>query len=204
MRKADLVGSQYRTGLASIHITKLLNISGTCAFPPCLSLKSIFMDITTIFCLTSSDKMKPHLHQLSIQRQLCGPNNMCFKFTLSLIGFRSKNLQIQPARPTISHWHSLLSAGSGVCLLYGCRRLHLHISFVFWHRLMCCDAAPSVMWIWMGCVQRLPCQGEKDPDWQGDDLSLSQTNPFQISPRITPAHQFLFLEWLDSEMVIAF
>lgn len=96
-----------------------------------------------------------------------------------------------------------------VCLLYGCRRLHLHISFVFWQRLMCFDAVPSVMWIWMGCVQRLACQGENDPDWQRDDLSLSPTILFQASPWIAHTHthlqyQLLLLEWLDSETVIAF
>lgn len=72
-----------------------------------------------------------------------------------------------------------------VCPLYRCRRLHLHISFVFWQRLMCFDAVVSVMWIWIGCVQRLGCQRENDPDWQRDDLSLSPTIPFQISPWIT-------------------
>ncbi len=125
-------------------------------------------------------------------RQLCVPNSMCFNWNswhLLAVGFHSRNHQIQQADPTISHWHSLLSAGcNSVCLLYGCRRLHLHISFVFWQRLMCFDAVLSVMWIWMGCVQRLACQGENDPDWQRDDLSLSPTIPFQVSPWIAHTH----------------
>lgn len=152
-----------------------------------------------------------HLHELYIQRQLCAKHVFSFKFTAF-------------AALAVTYWFSQQkspnSAGRSnnfplafspvswqqysVCLLYGCRRLHLHISFVFWQHLMCCDAAPSVMRIWMGCVQRLTCQGEKDPDWQRDDLSLSQTNPFQIGRRITHTHQLLFLDWLDSEMVIAF
>lgn len=202
MRRADPVDSQYCTWLVSLHISDVLSISFDSKCVPTLS----FLETLTTLVTPTSLKFKKlygYHNRITFKMfwvnkaivwltasavwQLCVPNSMCFNLNswhLLAVGFsRQKSPNTTGRSNNFSLAFSPVSwQPYSVCLLYGCRQLHLHISFVFWQRLMCFDAVPSVMWIWMGCIQRLACQGENDPDWQRDDLSLSPTIPFQVSP----------------------
>lgn len=117
------------------------------------------------------------MSSIFIYSQWCN-TNMCINLNswhllaVTWLVFTAEILKYIRPGSEISHWHSLLSAGSNTVIV-SCMDVgdFTFASALCFDSILCVfNAAQSVMWIWMGFVQRLDCQGENDPDWQRDDL----------------------------------